>query len=350
MPKLFDRVKFNTSTTGTGDITIGSVSSAAFLSPSEAGCADGDTVRYIIVDGTDFEEGVGTVADSVATLQRTTVTRSKVGGVAGTGKLNLSGAAVVALTLAAADVLNSADVSEVGAALLAATDADAALTELGGSSDGINIFKGGITSPTTQVFKSGSGTYITPVGVKWIKVRMVGGGAGGSGGDPTHSGGFGTNGGDTTFGTFTAGGGQRSLTAGTAGAGGSVTGTPNIIGISGGGGQGTWNPSGRFVPGGNGGLTPFGGAGAGGALGGGAGAPGVANTGGGGGGGSTAATGVDGGAGGGGGAYIETLITSPAASYSYSIGAGGSAGAAGTNGFAAGAGGSGLVIVEEYYG
>lgn len=89
MPKLFDRVKVNTSTTGDGDITIGSVSSSAFYLPSEVGAADGDTVRYIIVDSTDVEEGVGTIADSVATMERTTVTQSKVGGVAGTSKLSL---------------------------------------------------------------------------------------------------------------------------------------------------------------------------------------------------------------------------------------------------------------------
>lgn len=53
MPKIFDRVKFNTSTTGTGDITIGSVSSSQFYLPSDVGAADDDTVRYIIVDGTD---------------------------------------------------------------------------------------------------------------------------------------------------------------------------------------------------------------------------------------------------------------------------------------------------------
>ena len=38
------------------------------------------------------------------------------------------------------------------------------------------------TAPTTQSFTSGtSQTYTTPAGVKWIKVRMVGGGGGGGG-------------------------------------------------------------------------------------------------------------------------------------------------------------------------
>lgn len=128
MFKLVDRTKFNTSTTGTGDIGIGSVSSSAFYLPSEVGLADGDTVRYIIVDGTDIEEGVGTIADSVATLQRTTVSKSKVSGVAGTSKLSLSGLGVVSLTASGADILvpanNLADVA----------DADTALNNLSGVS------------------------------------------------------------------------------------------------------------------------------------------------------------------------------------------------------------------------
>lgn len=37
------------------------------------------------------------------------------------------------------------------------------------------------TAPTVQKFTSGSGTYTTPAGVKYIRVRLVGG-AGGPGG------------------------------------------------------------------------------------------------------------------------------------------------------------------------
>ncbi len=96
--------------------------------PADAGAVNGDTIRYVIVDGTDFEEGVGTIANSGATVQRTTVTRSKIGGVVGTSKLNLSGAAVVAFTLAAADVLDPAD------NLSTVADADTSLNNLHGVS------------------------------------------------------------------------------------------------------------------------------------------------------------------------------------------------------------------------
>lgn len=120
MFKLFDRVKFNTSSQGTGDVAIGSASSNAFYLPSEVGAADGDTVRYVINDGTDVEEGIGTIADSVTKLQRTTVSKSKVGGAVGTSKLNLSGTAVVALSASGSDILvpanNLADVDDADAA------------------------------------------------------------------------------------------------------------------------------------------------------------------------------------------------------------------------------------------
>jgi hypothetical protein len=129
MPKLFDRVKFNTSTTGAGDIGIGSVSSSTFYLQSDVGAADGDTVRYIIVDGTDVEEGTGTIADSVATMQRT-VTISEISGVVGTTKLSLSGTAVVALTGGAGDIVNRANNLEDVA------DADTALDNLSGVSFG----------------------------------------------------------------------------------------------------------------------------------------------------------------------------------------------------------------------
>lgn len=140
MPKLFDRVKVNIATTGTGTVTFGSASTAAFLTPTEAGCVDGDTVRYCIVDGTDYEIGIGTIASNVATMARTTVTESKISGTAGTTKLDLSGTAVLALVASAADIVNKADVTTVGNALLTATDAAAAQTAAGGTTVGKALF------------------------------------------------------------------------------------------------------------------------------------------------------------------------------------------------------------------
>ena len=75
------------------------------------------------------------------------------------------------------------------------------------------------TVPTQQIFTSGSGTYTTPAGVKWIRVRMVGGGGGAYGAlAGGGNGNAGAVGGSTTFGSsfLTAGGGSYlgSLAAG----------------------------------------------------------------------------------------------------------------------------------------
>lgn len=153
MFKLFDRVKVNIATTGTGDVTFGSASSNAFLTPTEAGAGDGDTTRYVIVDGTDFEEGIGTIGGGVTTMART-VTKSKIGGTVGASKINLSGTAVLAIPGSAQDILipvnNLSDLDNadtalynlggttVGKAVFTATDAAAALNEVGGiNSDSI---------------------------------------------------------------------------------------------------------------------------------------------------------------------------------------------------------------------
>jgi hypothetical protein len=75
-------------------------------------------------------------------------------------------------------------------------------------------------APSVQRFLSGSGTYTTPAGVLYIKVRMAGGGGGGRG-----TGGDGGNGGNTTFGTslLTANGGVGGTSSATGGLGGTVT-------------------------------------------------------------------------------------------------------------------------------
>lgn len=89
--------------------------------------------------------------------------------------------------------------------------------------------------PTIQKFTSGSGTYTTPANVKWIRVRMVGGG-----GAETGSAGTGGTGGTTTFGssllTCTGGdGGAGGVNGADGGAGGSagVNGTAGAAGADG---------------------------------------------------------------------------------------------------------------------
>jgi hypothetical protein len=202
------------------------------------------------------------------------------------------------------------------------------------------------STPTTQVFLTGSGTYTTPANVRWLEVTVIGGGAGGAGGA---SGGNGTAGGNSTFSTLTGNGAAANssyIASGTPGAasGGSIF---NLSGGSGGSGSAA-NAAVWTATGGNGGSSILGGAGAGQANA--AGRAASQNTGsGGGGGGVTTAVTDFGGNGGSAGGVAHGIITSPAATYSYSVGAGGTGGAAGANGYAAGAGARGIVIVKEFY-
>jgi len=206
---------------------------------------------------------------------------------------------------------------------------------------------------TIQRFLSGSGTYTTPANCKAIKVRMVGGGGGGGGGGYASTGGSSSQAGSTTFGTS-----LLTCTGGLGGPTASVPGTATvnspaipIIALTGscGGGFTSNGPSyGIYGTGGTGGCSPFGGNAQGAANSYGLNA--VTNSGsGGGGGGSTTALDAFSGAGGGSGGYIEALITSPDATYSYVVGAGSTGGTAGTSGYIGGNGGSGIIIVEEYY-
>jgi hypothetical protein len=207
--------------------------------------------------------------------------------------------------------------------------------------------------PTVQKFTSSTGTYTTPAGVLYIKVRMVGGGGGGGGGGT--GGGTGGTGGTSTFGTtlLSAVGGIGGTGAGAGGAGGTASlGTGPIgVALSGGsGGGGTFEAlaSIQYPCAGAGAASPFGGAGGG--QNNAAGYAGITNTGSGGGGGSAGGgTSAYAAGGGGAGGYIEAIITSPGATYSYAVGAAGTAGATSTGGYAGGAGSSGIIIVEEYY-
>lgn len=215
------------------------------------------------------------------------------------------------------------------------------------------------TAPTVQKFLTGSGTYTTPSGVLYLVVKMVGAGAGGSGSDDNNtSAGDGTDGTDTTFGTafLVAGGGQAGThnnnppLGGVGGIGDLDTADGMVFdGEDGGDGAQVVSTSSAIPIGGKGGASVFGGAGA--AVGNArAGKNAKANTGSGGsGGGCFNSAGSQGGTGGGAGAYVEAILQSPSATYSYSVGVKGTGGAAGSNGYAGGDGADGMIIVEEYY-
>lgn len=236
----------------------------------------------------------------------------------------------------AAQILTAGNITNVPSGSIVATNVQAAIDELGARTS---------ATRTIQKFLAGSGTYTTPANCVAIRVRVVGGGGGGAPAGTVIT--AGTAGGATTFGavaTANGGSGATNTASNTPGTG--VLGVGLGFAVDGGRGTcGTYLPA-NYGSGGNGGSSYLGGEGGGGTPNGGFGTAAAPNSGSGGGGGGSSA-GVSSGAGGSSGGYVESLVTSPAASYSYAVGA---AGVGGTGSVAnGGTGSAGLIIVEEYY-
>ena len=95
---LGNRAKMSTSTTGTGTITLGSAS-AGYQTFAGAGITNGQTVRYVVEDGSNFEVGSGTYTASGTTLTRTVTESSN-----SDNAITLSGSALVYITATVADI------------------------------------------------------------------------------------------------------------------------------------------------------------------------------------------------------------------------------------------------------
>lgn len=215
------------------------------------------------------------------------------------------------------------------------------------------------TLPTIQTFTSGSSaTYTTPANCLWIEVFMVGGGGGGggatSGSAATVAGSPGTA---SAFNSISALGGLGASASvgalgqaagGAGGTGGLGTATRRMPGHPGtGGANGPSNPAASPSVGGS--SVLFGGGAVGVATSSStAGSAGLTNTGGGGSGATNVmVTNNNTAAAGGGGESVYLLITSPAATYTYTVGTGGAGGVSTNNG---GAGAAGQIQVIEHYG
>ena len=98
MAKVFaNRVKVNTSTTGTGTITLGT-SVSGYQTFAEGGVVNTNTVSYVIEDGDNWEIGTGTYTSSGTTLSRTVVESNN-----SDQAINLSGTAVVFISAVSGD-------------------------------------------------------------------------------------------------------------------------------------------------------------------------------------------------------------------------------------------------------
>ena len=95
-----DRVKENSTTSGTGNITLAGVASGQGNVTFNSGIGTGNTTYYCIFEqGTDtFEIGLGTLSGST-TLERTTVINNSSGN---TSKISFSGTLDVFVTMPAA--------------------------------------------------------------------------------------------------------------------------------------------------------------------------------------------------------------------------------------------------------
>jgi hypothetical protein len=211
-----------------------------------------------------------------------------------------------------------------------------ALTGSVTSSVGSCAVSGSTSSPSIQVFTSGSSsTYTTPAGAAVLRVTACGAGGGG-GGVGASTGPNGTTGGTTTFNSVNAigGSGGQGVTGATAGTGGA--------GGTGGTGTATYRVDGTAGRVGAGGITSAGPAGGVAAL--------LPRSTGGTGGVALTTSRATGGGGGGGECFVLN-IPNPAATYTYTVGTGGAGGVGtGTSAQTGGAGTDGIITVEEFYG
>ena len=139
MVTLVNRAKVTTATTGTGTITLGSAESG-YQSFADAGVSDGDVVRYVIEDGSDWEIGSGTYTATGTTLSRTVDESSN-----SDAALNLTGSAVVFITAAAEDVFQGELIAENPSSPTApsATGANAVAIGFDASAGGYRAFAAG---------------------------------------------------------------------------------------------------------------------------------------------------------------------------------------------------------------
>lgn len=137
MAVLANRVKMTTATTGTGTITLGSAVSG-FQSFADGGVANGNVVRYVIEDGSNWEIGTGTYTATGTTLTRTVLESSNADAA-----INLSGSAVVFIDAAVEDFVNKAGDTLTGKLVLPQGSSAAFSLEISGATLAAGLYNTG---------------------------------------------------------------------------------------------------------------------------------------------------------------------------------------------------------------
>jgi hypothetical protein len=133
MVTLVNRAKVSTSTTGTGTITLGAAVDS-YQTFGAAGVTDGQTVRYVIEDGANWEIGTGTYTASGTTLSRSVIESSN-----SDAAINLSGQATVFASVAAGDLQDTIDFSSTQTATTSSTSQTAIATYATASYDAAKV-------------------------------------------------------------------------------------------------------------------------------------------------------------------------------------------------------------------
>jgi hypothetical protein len=135
--KFANRVKVSTSTTGTGTLTLGSAVNG-FQTFAQGGILNGESIRYTIINGNEWEVGTGVYTHSGTTMSRS-YEESSTGSL-----LNLAGDSEVFITVASTDIENIEDT------------ANAALPKAGGTMTGAITFAAGQAFDGRDVSADGS--------------------------------------------------------------------------------------------------------------------------------------------------------------------------------------------------
>lgn len=181
----YDRVAFDTATTGTGNVTAGSAINDSFLDPSETDIGNGDNPILLIQEGLDFEICQATYVSAGPHFTRDTVIVSKIGGTVGTSKMDLAGAAVVRFVTPALlwDEVLSAILDHTGdtsaahaaSAISFSANGDVAATDVQGAIDELDDEKQPLDSDLTAIAGLSSNGLIARTGSGTAAVRSVAG-------------------------------------------------------------------------------------------------------------------------------------------------------------------------------